>query len=760
MGLCIIVAGACTGPAGTPAIDTGSIAGTAKDATGAPLVQVSVSTDPASSTTQTDSTGAFVLSAVRIGSYTVVASRSGYQNTQVEGVGVAGGATTHVALVLAPAAGTPGSLSGFVFGRQGTPAGAIPIVGAQVCLEGSSNCTTSVADGGYTLDGVPVGPAFISASANGFLAGETRQAAVVTAGETVTGVSVTLSGQPPAQAAYIGSNQCLRCHVTFTPDLVAAWNSSAHHAYTDRSLQHVDVSGWPAAPANCNAPSVTSSGVPATDPAHVDLPPVNVLLVRWGANCGAAKPAFAMAFDSNGNGRLDPGETLMPVTGTFGGVASEAGACGNGGVIPSSAQCAANYVGAGATGNRGWWQQEYAMSIAPGTKPAWVTWDTSQTPTDLMVLPLAWNQRSAQWVNGSDYSPGQAGTFDAVCGACHETGISLTTDVNGTVTSYSSVDPLIGCEKCHGPGSAHAVGGDARLIVNPKYLTAQSAREVCGQCHTNVVTSTNPAGVFDYAWNNQADAGGGNFIPGVHRLSDFLNIPAFGDPSAYFATGFPNIDHTQYMDLSGSAHVNNNYEKVACQDCHDPHGGIGGPYQFQRKDAQSGDQYVFQNNTAALLDDVVCLGCHATHGPFSSVALADVANYHISAGGAALKNGAALSPTAQDQGASTNTVTAAVNSHMQTAAGMPAYFDPLGTSGLASGRCSSCHMAMTSSTAQFYSGVDPHGHTANVIGDVSSHTFKVALPQDSLASWSEATTWSDVMPNACGSCHPAYLLGK
>ncbi len=59
--------------------------------------------------------------------------------------------------------------------------------------------------------------------------------------------------------------------------------------------------------------------------------------------------------------------------------------------------------------------------------------------------------------------------------------------------------------------------------------------------------------------------------------------------------------------------------------------------------------------------------------------------------------------------------------------GAVSYYDPTGAvSGMPVGRCASCHMMLTSFTALFFSGLDANRRTANVIGDVSSHTFRVA----------------------------------
>jgi hypothetical protein len=282
------------------------------------------------------------------------------------------------------------------------------------------------------------------------------------------------------------------------------------------------------------------------------------------------------------------------------------------------------------------------------------------------------------------------------------------------------------------------------------------------------MSSTQPAGAFDFAWNNQATAGGGNFIPGVHQLANFATFPAYGDPSAYWPGGvFPNLDHMTFVDVTASVHDNNPYEKVTCVDCHESHSLAGGAAQIVRTDTATGNQFVFQGNDAVLRNDVVCLACHATQGDFAAVALQDVANYHVSQGTTSAPttvqmNGTAFAPSSTDQSTSTSVIADAVDAHMLGKSGMPAYFDPNGAiNGQPVGRCSSCHMAKTAWTSNFlFSGPDATGtKTADVSGDVSAHSFKVAQPQDASLSAVGATTWSDVMPTACGACHTEYRFG-
>jgi hypothetical protein len=635
----------------------------------------------------------------------------------------------------------PPSISGTVRGVA-SPA-AKPIAGAQVCVEGTTVCATSASDGTYALGGITPAAIFVSASAAGYLPGETRQAVMLAAGEAVTGVDLTLSGRPDDTATYVGSGKCSYCH----RDVASTWRGSAHFKALDRSTRSVDVTGWPAAPLDCAGPVATDSLLGGTDPVVGE--DRELYLVRWAPGCGAGKPEFAMAFDTDASGAVDDGDTVIPVTASVGGVATGAGQCGNGGMLPADATCNANPGGNRAVDWMGWWQQEYLTDIGGSAKPAWVTWDTSGTPADALVMPLAWNQRTRQWVAAPDYNTAQDGTWSKACAGCHEAGLALAVDGSGFVTRYSAASPELGCEKCHGPASQHLEHGDPRFIVNPRYLTAQAEREVCAQCHSQGVASASPAGAFGFAWNDQAAVGGGNFIPGVHQLSDFLTGPSFADPDFYWPAKFPAADHLTAIDLEASPHVVNASEKLTCGDCHEGHAAMGGPVELARADAASGDRYVFQGNDAALRDDVLCLACHAGRGSFARVALSDTAAYHLSAGGTVQKNGATWTVPAADQTKSADLIATTVTAHMVLKSGCTAPFDPTGAGGAPTGRCGTCHMAKTAFTGSYFQ--DLAGN--NVMGDVSSHTFAVATPDQSLATAVGAASWDAVMPNACGACH-------
>jgi DmsE family decaheme c-type cytochrome len=66
-----------------------------------------------------------------------------------------------------------------------------------------------------------------------------------------------------------------------------------------------------------------------------------------------------------------------------------------------------------------------------------------------------------------------------VCATCHGAIVKLT---EGSV--HATVSEEEGCERCHGPASAHvASGGRTRFIVNPSRQSPAKASEGCLECH-------------------------------------------------------------------------------------------------------------------------------------------------------------------------------------------------------------------------------------------------------------------------------------
>lgn len=214
------------------------------------------------------------------------------------------------------------------------------------------------------------------------------------------------------------------------------------------------------------------------------------------------------------------------------------------------------------------------------------------------ILPIQWNQATSRWVpynmqnwytpDGNLKEPPAKASFEMKCSGCHNTGLELT-KANGSYSAkYKELNT--GCEKCHGPGAGHIKNPKTKgLIINPKKMAYERAIEVCGQCHSRGVSA--PGGTFDFPWNDRENKPYklGEPLTNYYQLKPGL----WGDPEAHARQ-----HHQQWIDLLKSKHFT---AKVACHDCHNPHGG---PDQAQLVKAD-------HNNT-------LCLSCHQKDNRFSN----------------------------------------------------------------------------------------------------------------------------------------------
>jgi len=733
------------GAAGTPgqdAVDTGTISATVTSG-GAPVAGATVTTDPATTSVDTDATGVAVLGNVPIGVYDVTVSIAGTNISSTEtGVNVAGGLTSDISLSVS---GVPGVVTGTVLNPDGTP-----VEGATVSAPGSVDAVTDAA-GAFTIDSVV--REFLSVAppaGSSLLPGGTRVS--VTPGDVV---SITLSGGPDPGATFLSSDTCLLCHNT---GLANAWMSSGHYRVVERSLGEMDLNGWPANPGAGNCSAWFDTGVVANIPPE---PPTqgqeshDAYIRTCNDN---PDPRYEVLFDSNTDGTADElVDLVVPVYATYGGPGTHAG---------EISELQARNL---ATNIKGAWKQRYMVSIADlGTcspfnpentflknpKPTWVSWDTTQTCEDMLMLPVQFNQRTLEWVS---YHPwewyAQKRAYSKKCSGCHEVGIDITADASGLVTEYSAVDYRIGCEKCHGPGSSHvAGGGDRNKIMNPDHMTVMDSVNVCGQCHSRGSDPAPSGEAFGFPWRSDVAEFDGNFVAGLHTL-DYEPVDA---PEGYFLqkpgnwpTGYPSKHRQQYNSYLGSMHLDNPFDKLACNDCHSPHSGRGGPFRFTSEDF-GGNEFLFADNGNALMSNVRCLSCHAGFGPFGTLTKDDIAVYHISRGGSVDRNDVALAPSPAEQTSAEDLVEQAVKSHSGEAAGMPlAPYLPenshipenflLGEGPV--GRCTSCHMTKTAKSGSWF--IDDDG--GYIAGDNSDHSFDVVTIQPNTNQ-----------PNTCGACHASF----
>jgi predicted CXXCH cytochrome family protein len=197
------------------------------------------------------------------------------------------------------------------------------------------------------------------------------------------------------------------------------------------------------------------------------------------------------------------------------------------------------------------WKQRYFTRIGDDYFPLPAQWD---------VVNQRWRAYSVQpntdwW---TVHYPGDNMTRPTgpLCDGCHS--------VNYNVTTHAVAEWNVGCERCHGPGAAHAADPSANRIVNPAKIGSHAANDVCIQCHSQGEPLSNPIQGRYYDWPVGFEVG--------RRLADFWKLdeahPGRTD-FLFFADGTAHKNRMQGNDFVTSRMY---ARGVTCSSCHDPHG--------------------------------------------------------------------------------------------------------------------------------------------------------------------------------------------
>jgi len=378
-------------------------------------------------------------------------------------------------------------------------------------------------------------------------------------------------------------------------------------------------------------------------------------------------------------------------------------------------------------GGTGSWKQRYLTRIpVTGTGSGWTR--------DNYVSPLQFNEKTHEYVtyhpehwwdanNQPIFGPEPAVTdvaatgrsYSKRCIGCHTTGFRDLFQANSGEWIYrpypaTLVPPEyaeqypdydhdglpdivnIGCEACHGPGSAHILGGgDPDEILAPSDLDTERSNEICQQCH--IRTASTPNGTYGFPYRDDVDE---NWIPGVTEapLTDF-----YEDHAGLWPDGVTSKKHhQQHEDLYQSSKPTFQFHPVKCVECHSPH--QGGKHMVVTSIEDEGLTIATENDNNTL-----CLACHASHGDFEEISKEQVAEYY-------------------DNLDLIENVVSAHTNHP---------YAPERSMGLS--RCSKCHMAKTAKSA--------------ITWDIHGHTFETIPPEKTLMYQEDGG-----MPNSCAaSCH-------
>lgn len=220
-------------PGGNPP-STGIISGNVKDGAGANVSGATVTTTTGGYTTTTDSSGNYTLSNVTPATYSVVASKTGYNSQTQTGKTVNAGATTTCNFTITR---QTGAIAGNVKDGSG-----VNVSGATVSTTTGGYTTTTNSSGNYTLSSVDTGTYSVVASKTGYNS-QTQTGNVVNNAATTT-VNFTIT----AQSSTIASESF---------DSMPSWSSSNDASWGSAASWAI-VSGGQSG--NCLQASRTSQG--------------------------------------------------------------------------------------------------------------------------------------------------------------------------------------------------------------------------------------------------------------------------------------------------------------------------------------------------------------------------------------------------------------------------------------------------------------------------------------------------------------------
>jgi DmsE family decaheme c-type cytochrome len=168
------------------------------------------------------------------------------------------------------------------------------------------------------------------------------------------------------------------------------------------------------------------------------------------------------------------------------------------------------------------------------------------------------------------------------CTACHD-------EIAKTFRRTTHWQQDLQCEDCHGNGSLHAEGGDKSKIITVHAQKPGAASGVCLSCHSDNEHLAN--------WSAGAHSRNKVRCEDCHRVH-VAEVKAASRREKNDAC--VRCHHKQEAESLLPYHHPLREAKMVCNDCHNPHGGVGG------------------KNLRATNVNELCFQCHAEfQGPFS-----------------------------------------------------------------------------------------------------------------------------------------------
>ncbi len=175
----------------------------------------------------------------------------------------------------------------------------------------------------------------------------------------------------------------------------------------------------------------------------------------------------------------------------------------------------------------------------------------------LYEAPATYYSRPGAWAPSPGYDrysyPFLTRAIAPGCLQCHATGVQPIPGTQNGFQAPAFLEGGVGCERCHGPGAAHAASARRQDIINPAALPPEQRDSVCAQCHLSGEIRVDRAGQSMTA-----------FTPG-DKLSAYTT--AFIRTTS--SSGMKVTSHVE--DLAQSACSRASGNRLWCGSCHDPH---------------------------------------------------------------------------------------------------------------------------------------------------------------------------------------------
>jgi predicted CXXCH cytochrome family protein len=220
------------------------------------------------------------------------------------------------------------------------------------------------------------------------------------------------------------------------------------------------------------------------------------------------------------------------------------------------------------------WKQRYFTKVGDDYFPEPAQWDVATHQWLKYFVP-----QTGDWWTAFYPPDNMKRPTGPTCDGCHS--------VEYNIHTKQVAEWNVGCERCHGPGSAHIEHPTRANTVNPAHLDYVAASDTCIQCHSQGRPVHIPIEGQYYDWPVGYRVG--------LQLQDFWTLEAhtFGETSfTHFPDGTAHKNRMQGNDFVQSVMYRRG---ITCFTCHDVHGTSN--YAQLRKPA-----------------DKLCLDCH---GPLS-----------------------------------------------------------------------------------------------------------------------------------------------